>query len=222
MRQVTGNNQNNNQYTEISIQVTVNGFSFIVHTVDVNGGKKIVAKKTFSGHNVENLNAFNINVNNVTVVWSGVDVELVPAEMETVCESENVMTNCQHNPNMVAKWTLKEWEVDVSQQIETIFGNVYHIHCLQTMVCDSNVVKIVQADDVAYVVVMGNNNLENYIVTKFKTVADIVYVANKLMKEGRKYQYKIVGDNKVVVSALEKVTKTNSTLTANPIALICE
>lgn len=223
MRQVTGNNGTENQYTEISIQVTVNGFSFIVYSLDEKGGEKIVAKKAFLGHSlIENLKELNLNINKVTVVWTNTEVELLPAEMETVCEGEKVITNCLWQQNVVAKWTLQKWEIEVKQQIENIFGNVYHMHCLQKMIGGSNVVKIVQAGQTAYIVVMGNNNLENYIVTKFNSTADIIYVVKKLTKMGRKYQYKIVGDNKMVVAELEKITKTRATFNAYPIELICE
>lgn len=225
MRLVTGNRFKGDSFTEISIQVTMNGFSFIV-TSDNGVESKVIVKKNVAGHDIEaTLAQFNVNVHSVKVVWASRDVELVPAEVFDA-NNDNFtrggLVNDDLNYGIVARWNLSGVMEEALVQIENVFEKVYHVHFLQTIIDQKNTINLVEVEKVLFLTVAGNSGLESYIVTQIESAADALYYLNKLVKQGRNYKYRLVSGNREFIATIEKYINVNGVLSTNPVLLLCE
>lgn len=223
MRLETGNNHNCDHYKELSIQVTMNGYSFILSSVTGDGNRKIIGKESFEGHNIlEQLDNTNVDVNSVEMVWSIKDVELIPDEIFGESAKENLVINRLNN-GIVARWELNETLKNVKIQVDNYFGNdVTHIHFLQKLIDGKSLIKITIDGTLMYIVVMGLNGLESYFCGKIKSAADVLYYHSKLKKVGRNYNYQIIGNRPTILEVLEQYLPVKCVLSSNPIMMICE
>lgn len=186
MKQETGNNNFAEPSRELSIQITLGGFSFCV----TQNGEFLYGSNTKS-YEFGTVIGSNI-YSSVYVGWSCNNVMLIPAEVfdeqyaVAYLRAENILSpmsravyNHTFDHKITALWAVNSAVYDA---VEALFPEAYHYHNLQvdTMLTRRESVRVSVVENIANVVVATQEGMYAAETIEVSNVEDLLYFVSKL------------------------------------------
>lgn len=187
MRQVTGNSSFAEPSRELSIQITLGGFSF---SVSQNG--KFLYGSQSNTFEFESIIGDSSRYTAVIIGWSCDTVLLIPASIfEPEMVASYLLAANLTEPTTSSLWnnTLDSqisaaWSVDceILDEIERLYPNAYHYHNLQVDVqcTEQESVRISVTDSIANVVVSTRDGLYAAEAIRFSSAEDLLFFVTKI------------------------------------------